>query len=110
MRTRDWRRSKSESKFKSRIIKFSRNRFFRFKTANGDTIQSHKWCDEIGLSYINLYRNHSTDKWSSRNKAKYSPNKTKVFYNFPKKSGDSLGCREKDFQAFLKILKEYGLR
>lgn len=48
----------------------------------------------------------TTDYWDSRNKVKYSPNRSKPYY----RDGKRFSRRESDKLIFHKILKENGLK
>lgn len=52
-----------------------------------------------------MSKSYSTDKWDSKHKVKYSPNKSKGYWRYKSKN-----TREYDKKEFLKILKEYGIK
>jgi hypothetical protein len=108
MRDRSWRRYTQDLKIKKRLLK---NRYYYyFRTVNGERIIRPIWCERIGTSEYFFFKLHTTSKFDSKYKTKYSPNKKYSYFRDIRKNLDSLGTRESDKRDFLKILKRYGLR
>ena len=111
-RDRAWRRYKKEVIHKRRIkYHFSTRSWYRgFSTPNEDIIIHPVWTDSIGHKYLNFFKNDKTENWISKNKCKYSPNKSLTYYRELKTGKfQSFGCREKDKILFNYILRENGI-
>jgi hypothetical protein len=108
MRTRCWRRWRTENIVKRRLKIKSKNYGWRFHSANGDKLLNPTWVDMIGSDYEFDFRTDlvSYTKWTKR---KYSPNRNLTWRDLSPRR-ESLGTREKDKIQFIKILQENGLR
>lgn len=110
MRDRAWRRYIEEKWVKKRLYFISnKSRWYwrGLEDINGFNIQNVKLKDYIGKVENFMYKNYTTDKYSSKNKIKYSPNKNKPYYRDGKKR---LSTREYNKKEFLKILKQNGIK
>lgn len=106
MRSRDWRRFQKEKVYRRRIKYFSRFWFY-CRTANGDRVENPIWLDFIGTPDFFFYKSGTTKTYRSKNKVKYSPNKSKSYYRDPSRKRLSFGNRERDKVITYKIIKEY---
>jgi hypothetical protein len=108
MRGRAWRRYKKECRIKKRIHFF--NNTSRWWRGLEDVNHNHHQRPLIG-DFINteVYfhaKTISTDYHATRNKVKYSPNRSPQWWRDSNKKG---GFREKTKREFRKRLKEDGL-
>ena len=78
-----------------------------FEDANGIKHHHPFLSDYIGSTDYFTFKTHTTKKWDSRHKIKYSPNKNGAYY---RDSGKNSKTREKDRVLLFKILKENGLK
>lgn len=110
-RDRAWRRYMEERI----VIRRLRNKlhlgrwYWRgFEDPNGVIHQHPSLSNYIGHSDYFTFKTHTTKKWDSKHKVKYSPNKKGAYY----RDGGNNRCqtREKDRRLFLKILKENGIK
>ena len=109
-RDRAWRRYMEERIVIRRLTdKLHLGRWYwrGFDDANGVIHQHPVLSDYIGSSYYFTAKTHTTKKWDSRHKIKYSPNKNGAYY---RDVGSNSKTREKDRILFFKILKEYGIK
>jgi hypothetical protein len=105
-RDRAWRRHIEEKQVKKRITRLSNKTksYWRFlEDVNGFNFQFPKLKDYIGRIENFMFKNYTTDKYLSRNKVKFSPNKNKPYFRDGRKK---LSTREYKKREFLKILKE----
>ena len=104
MRDKGWRIWKFESILKRRLKRHSErgHSYFSFWSDSLIRIKSPIWSDYISAAEVRKYKSMTTDKWDTRWKSKYSPNKT-----FYRDSGPN--SREFDKKEFFKIKKEYGI-
>jgi hypothetical protein len=106
MRDRAWRRYVEEH-IVIRRLRAQCNFFWRwrgFEDVNKISHQHPKIKDYIGTENNFRYKTHTTTKWDTYHKVKYSPNKGKGYWR------DGSKTREKDKKLFFKILKENGLK
>lgn len=78
--------------------------WWRFVDANGFHTTSPSLADFIGTENCFRYKTHTTTKWDTRHKEKYSPNKCRCWRW---KGPDT---REEDRKLFLNILREHGIK
>jgi len=104
MRDRAWRRYMEERIVKRRLLNI-RGRWWRFEDANGFYSTYPSQADFIGTENAFRYKTHTTTKWDTRHKQKYSPNK-----NIDWRSKGSMNTREENKIYLFKILKEYGIK
>lgn len=111
MRNWAWRKWRQEIRYKRRIQSIRTYRYGYIKFNRNDNIHIYHplWSDLIGSSDLYLYKSISTNKYDSRSKVKYSPNRDNRFYRDLKIKKDSFGTREKDRIYVLKIKNEYGV-
>lgn len=107
MRNRAWRRY-TEDKIVIKRLKMavSTNNWFSYIDVNGHRISKAKLKDYIGSDLNHMFKTYKTDKWETKHKPKYSPNKDKQYWRY---KGDKK-TRESDRVSFLKLLKEHGLK
>lgn len=110
MRDREWRRNIEEKWVKKRIHLLLLNKLRWYWQGqydiNGFYIPCPKLKDYIGGEENFMYKTHSSDSYTSKNKVKYSPNKSKPYHRDGKKRFET---REFKKLELLKILKENGL-
>ena len=83
------------------------NRWWRgFEDVNGITYQRPTLSIYVGTEIHFRAKTHTTTKWDTKHKVKYSPNKDQGYYR-DEGNGQT---REKQKRLFLKILKENGLK
>jgi hypothetical protein len=106
MRDRAWRRYMEERIVTKRLRWYSLNiwTWAGFEDVNKISHQHPKFIDTIGTKMNFRFRTHTTTKWETNYKTKYSPNRG------PRHWRDGFKTREKDKKIFLKILKENGLK
>ena len=104
MRDRAWRRY-MEERIVIRRLNNIRGYWYRFTDANGLYTTNPTLKDLIGTENAFRYKTHTTTKWDSKNKKKYSPNRGTCWgYK------GSLRTREENKLLFYQILKEYGIK
>lgn len=97
MATPGWniRKHHSDRIYRKRLKRIKLHLYWRnFEDSNGDSISHPRWTDYINHKYYIHLKSYSTEKWDSRNKIKYSPNKGYWRDYLPK--GNSYSMREKD--------------
>jgi len=106
MRDRAWRRYMEERIVIKRLRWYSWGiwSWRGFEDVNKISHQHPKFSDTIGTQNNFRFKTHTTTKWESNYKTKYSPNRG------PRHWRDGFKTREKDKKIFLKILKENGLK
>jgi len=107
MRDRAWRRYVEERVVIRRLHWYSNSVIWSwrgFEDVNKISHQHPKFSDTIGTQNNFRFKTHTTTKWESNYKTKYSPNRG------PRHWRDGFKTREKDKKIFLKILKENGLK
>ena len=102
------RRYLEEKHFKRRLeINRFKSRYWRgYKDVNGNKIINPLASDYLGDPMYMKYKSIKTDKYDTKSKVKFSPNKSKTYYRDNKK----LDTREFRNREFKKILKENGLK
>lgn len=107
-RDRSWRRYIKEKHTLRRLrVHLCSDRYFWFFTdVNNIRVNKIRINDYLGLKTYFMSKSYSTDKWETRHKVKYSPNKSKEYWRYK----GSKRTREYDKKEFLKILKEYGIK
>ncbi len=106
MRDRAWRRY-IEERVVIRRLKTQRGRSWSwrgFEDVNKISHQHPTLKDYIRTENNYRFKTHTTTKWDSHYKTKYSPNRGKRYWR------DGFKTREKDRKILLKILIENGLR
>ena len=104
MRDRAYRRYIEERKVIRRITNI-RGYWYRFNDANGLYITKPSLKDFIGTENSFRYKTHTTTKWDSKYKEKYSPNKCRGW-----RSKGRQRTREENKLLLFNILKEYGIK
>ena len=107
MRGRAWRRHIEEKVVKKRLFNFINHsgNWWRFYNINGSKTNHPLLNDLLSTKDHFNAKTITTDNWTSKNKDKYSSNKTKGWrYS---NGGDK--TREWNKKYFIKILKENGL-
>ena len=104
MRDRAYRRYIEEKKVIRRLSNI-RGYWYRFTDANGLYTVAPSLADFIGTENSFRYKTHTTTKWDSKYKEKYSPNKTTGWRN-----EGQLRTREENKLLLSNILKEYGIK
>ena len=107
-RDRAWRRymKKKHTLKRLRVYIYRENYFMPFRDVNDDKIYKIRINDYIGLYQYFMSKSYSTDKWTTKYKVKYSPNKTKGYWRYK----NDINTREHNKRELLKILKEYGIK
>ena len=83
------------------------NRWWRgFEDVNGITYQRPTLSIYVGTEIHFRAKTHTTTKWDTKHKVKYSPNKDQGYYR-DEGNGQT---RENQKRIFLEILKENGLK
>ena len=80
--------------------------YWRFIDANNILRRAVRFEHHIGTEGEFRAKTHTTTKWDTRNKMKYSPNKCRSGWRY---KGDGR-TREEQKEDFLKILRENGIR
>lgn len=108
IRDRAWRRYMEERIVIRRMARaVCTNRWWRgFRDVNDINHQRPTIAIYIGTEIHFRAKTHTTTKWDTKHKVKYSPNKDKGYYR-DEGNGQT---REKQKRLFLKILKENGLK
>ena len=104
MRDRAYRRYMEERKVINRLNNI-RGYWYRFTDANGLYTVAPTLADFIGTENAFRYKTHTTTKWDSKYKDKYSPNKNRSWRN-----KGQLRTREENKLLLSNILKEYGIK
>ena len=104
MRDRVYRRYMEERKVIKRLCNI-RGYWYRFNDANGLYTEAPALADFIGTENNFRYKTHTTTKWDSKYKEKYSPNKNGGWRN-----KGQLRTREENKLLRFNILKEYGIK
>ena len=104
MRDRAYRRYMEEKKVIKRLSNI-RGYWYRFTDANGLYTVAPTLADFIGTENSFRYKTHTTTKWDSKYKEKYSSNKTTGW-----RSKGQLRTREENKLLLFNILKEYGIK
>ena len=104
MRNRAYRRYMEERKVIKRLRNI-RGYWFRFTDANGLYTTAPSLADFVGTENSFRYKTHTTTKWDSKYKEKYSPNKSHGW-----RSKGMLRTREENKLLLFNILKEYGIK
>lgn len=107
MRDRSWRIWKGNLILKKRIKRIRRNKYFPFYNNAYVKILDFTWVDFISAYETKKYRSIVTDKWDTRWKTKYSPNRSKMYWRGI--SGKNKTTRELERAEFHKIKQEYGI-
>lgn len=81
-----------------------RGYWHRFKDANGLYTTAPSLADFVGTENSFRYKTHTTTKWDSKYKEKYSPNKSRGW-----RSKGQLKTREENKLLLYQILKGYGI-
>jgi hypothetical protein len=102
------RRYLEEKHFNRRLKVHAFNqRYWRSYTdINGNRISNPLPSDYLGDSNYMKYKNIRTDKYGTKRKVKFSPNKSKSYYRDNKK----LDTREYRNKEFFKILRDNGVK
>lgn len=106
MRGRGWRIWKLSLILRKRIKSRRCNNYYPFYNNASVKIVGANWVDYISSYEVQIFKSLVTDKWDTRWKTKYSPNKTKYWRDPETKNRTS---RERQKVKFLKIKKEYGI-
>ena len=108
IRDRAWRRYMEERIVIRRMTRaVCTNKWWcGFKDVNGINHQRPTIAIYIGTEIHFRAKTHTTTKWDTRHKVKYSPNKDQGYYR-DEGNGQT---RENQKRIFLKILKENGLK
>ena len=108
IRDRAWRRYMEERIVIRRMTRaVCTNKWWRgFKDVNGINHQRPTIAIYIGTEIHFRAKTHTTTKWDTKHKVKYSPNKDQGYYR-DEGNGQT---RENQKRLFLKILKENGLK
>jgi hypothetical protein len=104
MRDRAYRRY-MEERIVIRRLNNIRGYWYRFTDANGLYTIAPTLADFIGTENSFRYKTHTTTKWDSKYKEKYSPNKNGGWRN-----KGQLRTREENKLLLFNILKEYGIK
>ena len=104
MRDRAYRRYIEEQKVIRRLSNI-RGYWYRFTDANGLYTVAPTLADFVGTENSFRYKTHTTTKWDSKYKEKYSPNKTTGWRNKGQQR-----TREENRQILIDILREYGIK
>lgn len=105
MRDRAWRRYMEERIVIRRLLNLHCcGHWWHFEDVNGFYNPYPTLLDFIGKEHAFRYKTHTTTKWDSKYKEKYSPNKSKGW-----RSKDQLKTREENKLLLYQILKEYGI-
>jgi hypothetical protein len=94
-----------EERIVKRRLLNMRGRWWRFEDANGFYSIYPTLSDYIGTENAFRYKTHTTTRWDSNYKEKYSPNRTTGW-----RSKGSFKTREENKLLLYQILKEYGIK
>jgi hypothetical protein len=95
MRDWDWRKSQEVKKVKRRL---KSRKIYSMRDVNGTRVENPHWHDRIGLSWFHFYKRHSTHKWDSLYKIKWSDKLNPYRYR--------VDGRVSDKRRFKSLLKE----
>lgn len=107
MRGKGWRIWKSNLVLKTRIKSRRVSTYYPFYNNASVKIIGANWTDYISSYEVQSLKSIVTDKWDTRWKTKYSPNRSKNYWRDTR--GKNKSTREKDKINFLKIKQEYGI-
>lgn len=108
IRDRAWRRYMEERIVIKRMKRACYVHYWRgYKDINDIKNRKYTLTTWIGDQIHFRAKTHTTTKWDSRHKVKYSPNKNKNYY---RDEGKNSQTRESTKKLFLKILIENGLK
>ena len=109
MRDRAWRRHIEERVIIKRLKRdiISSNNWWSYSDVNRNYYKKVLIVDFLEKPEFSQYKTHTTKRYDSKHKVKYSPNKNKPYYRDGRKK---FLTREKDKIFFLNILKENGLK
>jgi hypothetical protein len=107
MRGKRWRIWKTSLILKKRIKSRRRNNYYPFHNNASVRIIGANWVDYISSYEVQKLKSIVTDKWDTRWKTKYSPNKTKPYWRDVR--GKNKTTRERERIKLLKIKSEYGI-
>jgi beta-mannanase len=108
MRTRAWRRYKEETiviRRIKRMVSYELS-WWGFHDVNDIKHKYPTLTDYIGTKTHFQFKSHTTDRYDTRHKVKYSTNKGKCYW----RDNNKKGTRERAKKEFLKMLKEYGIK
>lgn len=105
---RAYRRYLEEKHLKKRLQRVIFHGLFwrRYKDINGNKFARPLVSNLLGDPIYTKFKTLTTDKWNSKRKIKYSPNKSKEWYRDNKKNE----TREYQKKELEKILKDNGLK
>jgi hypothetical protein len=104
-RDRAWRRHIKEIHTIRRMKLSVKRHYWGFYDANDNRISNPDLKDLINTSTEFVAKTLSTTKYDTKNKVKYSPNRSKEYWRY--KGGK--GTREYSKKIFIKILKEHDI-
>ncbi len=104
MRGRGWRRFKQELVVKKRLSKHLRQNWYSFQNVNNSYASESTLIDFLGTKEYFSAKTLSTEKYETKNKVKFSPNRNKNYWRDHK-----IETREYQRRVFKTILKENGL-
>jgi len=109
MRDKRWRIWRGSLILKKRIKRHFcfRSSYFPFYNDASVKTWGTNWTDFISSSEVIKFRSITTDKWDTRWKTKFSPNKSNNYWRDIR--GKNKTTREKEKINFTKIKKEYGI-
>ncbi len=107
MRTRAWRRYTEDRIVLKRLGRYGSGHWshYPFRDVNNIPHAHPTISDYIGTHNNFIYKTHTTTKWSTSDKIKYSPNRNKGYWR-----GGSNNTREYNKRELLQILKENGIK
>ena len=109
MRDRAWRRHMEErvviNRLKHNMLDI--NRWWYFEDANKNYYRKMLIVDFLERNEYFSFKTHTTKRYDSKGKVKYSPNKNKPYYRDGRLK---FRTREMNKLLFIKILKENGLK
>jgi len=108
MRGRAWRIYQLEKIFIKRLSRITKRYWYGgYTDANKVILSNPSIKNYFGTDFHHTFRTHTTKRWDSRMKVKYSPNSNKPYY---RDTNGKLSTREVEKVKFLNILRENGLR
>jgi len=107
MRGRAWRIHQIEKKLIKRLSRVKKHYWYGYIDANKVILSNPSIKNYFGADYHRTFRTHTTKRWNTKMKVKYSPNSNKSYY---RDNNDKLSTREVEKVKFLNILRENGLR
>jgi hypothetical protein len=110
IRDRAWRRYMEERIVIRRMTRAvcTNNWWHLFKDINDINHKKPTIAIYVGTEINFRAKTHTTTKWDTNHKVKYSPNKGKTYWRDD--SSKNRQTRESDKRTFLRILKENGLK